>query len=87
MLPASVDPRAQTKMTSLHPPPKRLENSFSVKLVRSKKIWRVATTADPELGSAIGVAEEAMAKARMEMMVFIMMKVRAKDVFGKETTA
>jgi len=33
------------------------------------------------------VAEEAMAKARMEMMVFIMVKVRAKDVFGKETTA
>ena len=38
MLPASVDPRAHTKITSLHPPPIKEENSFSVKLVRSVTI-------------------------------------------------
>lgn len=61
MLPASVEPRAQTKMISLHPP---RVNSFSVNLVRSK-IWRVATTAEADSGMAMGVAEVAIAKARM----------------------
>jgi hypothetical protein len=77
MLPASVEPRAQTKITSLHPPPIREENSFSVRPVRSPMIWRVATTASPDSGMAIGVAEEAMARARM-VRSFIVVDVVAR---------
>lgn len=77
MLPASVDPRAHTKITSLHPPPIKEENSFSVKRVRPM-IWRGATTASPASGMAIGVAEAAMARARMERKFIIL------TVFGSE---
>lgn len=74
MLPSSVDPRAQTKITSLHPPPMRLENSFSVKLVRSEINWRVAMTADSASGMLMGVADTAASSAKMAGSIIVFKK-------------
>jgi hypothetical protein len=43
-----------------------LENSFSVRLVRSNTNWRVATTADLEAGITTGVAAAATTSVRRE---------------------
>lgn len=77
MLPASVDPRAQTKITSLHPPPMARENSFSVRLVRLRS-WRGASSRDAEAGMATGVADEAIARAKMESSFIAILKIAVK---------